>query len=43
MSQEATKHVSMAQAVIVFLKNQYMECDRVEKAFLAKALFLCVV
>jgi 3D-(3,5/4)-trihydroxycyclohexane-1,2-dione acylhydrolase (decyclizing) len=35
MSQQATKHMTMAQAVIAFLKNQYVERDGVEQLFFA--------
>src|SRR6266446_4665175 len=35
MNEQATKRLTMAQAVIVFLKNQYVERDGVEQPFFA--------
>src|SRR5947199_9633819 len=35
MNEEATKRLTMAQAVIAFLKNQYVERDGVEQPFFA--------
>src|SRR5258706_5249709 len=35
MSNQTTRYMTMAQAVIVFLKNQYVERDGVEQAFFA--------
>src|ERR1700682_5098801 len=35
MNQQATKRITMAQAVIAFLKNQYVERDSVEQPFFA--------
>src|ERR1700726_1792148 len=35
MNQQATKRVTMAQAVIAFLKNQYVERDNGEQPFFA--------
>src|SRR5256885_15048946 len=35
MNQQATKRVTMAQAVIAFLKNQYVERDGIEQPFFA--------
>src|SRR3989449_2807562 len=35
MNQQATRHVTMAQALITFLKSQYVERDGVEQPFFA--------
>src|SRR5438876_2732505 len=35
MNEEVTKRLTMAQAVIAFLKNQYVERDGVEQPFFA--------
>ena len=35
MTEQATKRLTMAQAVIAFLKNQYVERDGVEQSFFA--------
>ncbi len=35
MNNQTTRHITMAQAVIAFLKNQYVERDGVEQAFFA--------
>src|SRR5258706_15389249 len=35
MSNQTIRHMTMAQAVIVFLKNQYVERDGVEQPFFA--------
>ena len=35
MTEQATQRLTMAQAVVAFLKNQYVEHDGVEQPFFA--------